>query len=191
MYHSFIFGTITIINIFNYMYYNCNKKHEKSLCLFFHLYFCILASFLYKDDDLIDCSTIYFVADSLINTYFNTFKIFNRFHHLFVLILIYFNEYLDKTIINFMGMHEVSTIVLCLIDLKIINKQLFEILFPLSFVLCRIIVFNYFLFFYVYDNYLYIPNVNYVVLFLLNTMNICIIIKMRLMQKIYKIFIHN
>jgi hypothetical protein len=145
-----------------------------------------MSSFVYKNNDLIECSAIYFISDSLINIYFRIFKTFNMFHHVFVLILLYYHKYLDMNIINLTGIHEITTIFLCLIDLKIINKQVFDILFPISFVLCRIIIFNFHVSFYVYDNYLNINYINYVILLLLNSMNIGIIIKMKLLQKIYK-----
>ena len=187
MYHSLFFGILTLVESSYYIYINRKTKHEKSLSLFFHLYFCIMSSFVYENLDLIECSTIYFISDSLINIYFKIFKTFNMFHHIFVLILLYYHEYLNKDIINLTGIQEVSTIVLCLIDLKIINKQVFEILFPITFVICRIIIFNYRVSYYIYNNYTNIDYINYVILLLLNTMNIGIIIKMRLLQKIYRL----
>ena len=180
------FGLLTLINSTHYLYFKRKIRHEKSFSLFFHLYFCVMSSFVYKNNDLIECSVIYFVTDSLINIYFRIFKIFNIFHHIFILILLYYHEYLDMNIINLTGIHEISTIFLCLIDLKIINKQVFEILFPISFVLCRLIVFNFHVVFYVYNNYMNIRYINYVVLLLLNIMNIGIVIKMKLLEKIYK-----
>lgn len=186
MYHTLFFGLLTLVNSFHYLYFNRKIKHEKSLSLFFHLYFCVMSSFVYKNNDLIECSTIYFITDSFINMYFKVFKTFNMFHHIFVLTLIYYHKNLDINIINLIGIQEISTIVLCLIDMRIINKRVFEVIFPISFVLFRIVIFNYKVIWYIYYNYTNIGWCNYIVLVLLNAMNIGIVIKMKLLHKIYK-----
>ena len=189
MFHSLLFGTISIVNIFFYVKINGKKTYEKSISLFFHLYFCILSTFVYKDDDLIHCAFIYFTADSVVNIYFNTFKTFNKFHHLFVIILLLCHENLDKDITNYSGMHEFSTIILCLIDLKLISKLTFEKIFPLSFIMCRLIIFNYYVCTHIFNNFKGINTLTMVVVFMLNIMNIGIVIKMRLVQKIVKLIL--
>ena len=68
------------------------------------------------------------------NIYFETFRMFNKFHHLIIFIFLIFHKNIDKNIINYSGMHEFSTIILCLIDMDLITKKQFEILFPISFV---------------------------------------------------------
>jgi hypothetical protein len=184
-FHSLFFGFLTLFDISFYIYKTPKEaKHSKSITLFFHLYFCIMSSFIYTYKDLINCSFIYFISDSFINIYYAVFKEFNKYHHIFVLILLYFNEYLDKNLINMTGIHEISTIVLCLIDLNIISKNTFEILFPISFVLCRIIIFNINVFIYLQSIRWNLDYINYTVLCLLNIMNVGIVIKMRLLQKI-------
>lgn len=188
--HTFLFGSITIINLIYYIFTYRKIYHDKAISTFFHLYFCILATFIYKDKDLIYCSLIYFIADSFLNTYFNCFKTFNKFHHLFVLFLIYNNEILDRTIINYSGMHEFSTIILCLIDLKMISKNTFENIFPISFIMCRLVVFNIMTLLYLNKISYQINNFNWMILTLLNTMNLGIVIKMRLVQKSYYTLIH-
>ena len=186
MYHVFLFFIISLIDLFRYFYLNYKKNHIKSISLFFHLYFCIFATFFYKNEDLVYCSYIYFISDSILNTYFKTFKTFNKVHHLLVFILLIFSERFDKYLINITGIHEFSTIILCLIDMKIINKTYFEILFPISFVLCRLIVYNFYILHYIYHNYYIINNETLIVLIILNIMNLGIAIKMRLFIKIYK-----
>lgn len=188
MFHTILFFIITLINLTSYIYLNNNKIHDKSISLFFHLYFCFCATFIYKNKDLINCSYIYFISDSFLNTYFKVFKNFNKFHHLLVFILLIFNENFDNYILNVTGIHEFSTIILCLVDMKIINKKYFEILFPISFVLCRLLIYNYYVLTYIYFNYSLINYQTLVVLFLLNTMNLAITLKMKLFIKIYKIF---
>ena len=64
-------------------------------------------------------------------------------------------------------MHEFSTIILCLIDMDLITKKQFEILFPISFVMCRIILFNYYVL-----NYLYYNDINMFTTFGLIVLNI-------------------
>jgi len=184
MIHSFIFGIITFVNIFYYTYFNYKVVHEKGISLFYHLYFCVLATFVYKNSDLIECSVIYFISDSLLNIYFNTFRTFNKYHHLFILTLLYFNEYLNKDIINYAGMHEFSTILLCLIDMKLIKKNVFDILFPISFIMCRLVIFNWYVLYYIYYNMEQMNTFTYIILILLNTMNFGIVIKMKLTNKI-------
>jgi hypothetical protein len=185
MFHSIIFGNITLFNLILYILKTPIKPRKKSISLFFHLYFCVYSSFVYKDNDLIECSFIYFIADSILNIYFNTFKTFNKFHHIFALTLLTFHSHLDKNIINYTGMHEFSTIILCLIDLNLINKNTFEKLFPISFIMCRIVIYNYYVYIYLQHNYINIPTI--AALGLLNIMNIGIILKMRLIQKVFKL----
>ena len=187
-FHSLFFGLLTLFDVLFYIYKTPkDMKHSKSITLFFHLYFCVMSSFIYTYEDLIDCSFIYFISDSFINIYYDVFKEFNKYHHIFVLILLYFNEYLDKNLINMTGIHEISTIVLCLIDLNIISKKTFEVLFPISFVLCRIVIFNINVFIYLYSKGWNVDYINYTVLCLLNIMNTGIVIKMRLLKKIYNL----
>lgn len=185
MFHPILFGLITTCNVIEFIFKNYNKKYYKSISLFFHLYFCVFSTFIYKDEDIIYCSYIYFTADSIINSYFKTFKTFNKYHHLLVFIFLFFHENIDKKILNYCGMHEFSTIILCLIDTDLITKKQFEILFPISFVMCRIILFNYYVL-----NYLYYNDINMFTTFgliVLNIMNIGITVKMKLLQKIFKI----
>jgi hypothetical protein len=189
MYNIILFFIITIFDLSRYICLYRKVKHEKSISLFFHLYFCIMTSFVYKNEDLIYCSYIYFIADSILNSYFKTFKTFNKFHHLLVFILLVFNDHFDNYIINITGIHEFSTIILCLIDMKIINKKLFEFLFPISFVLCRIVIYNIYVIPYIYYNYKNINNETIFVLYILNIMNIGITLKMKLLYKIYKIIL--
>ncbi len=183
--HSFLFAILTSFNIILYILTYNKKYHSKSISTFFHLYFCIFATFIYKDYDLIYCSTIYFIADSILNIYFNCFRTFNKIHHIFVLYLLYNHEYLDKTLINYSGIHEFSTIILCLIDMKLINKNTFENIFPISFIMCRILVFNILTFLYIQEISYQIDIFNCIIISLLNIMNIGIIIKMKLVQKSY------
>jgi len=189
MFHTILFLIITLIESSRFIYLYKNTFNEKNISLFFHLYFCFFATFIYKNEDLINCSYIYFIADSFLNTYFKVFKIFNKFHHLLVFILLLFNEKFDNYILNLTGMHEFSTIILCLSDMKIINKIYFEILFPISFVLCRLIIYNYYLIIYIYYNYYHINYETLLVVIILNLMNIGITLKMKLLPKIYKLFI--
>jgi hypothetical protein len=184
-FHIFLFTFITISNVLFYIFTYNKKYHSKPISTFFHLYFCILATFIYKDYDLINCSAVYFIADSLLNIYFNCFRTFNKIHHIFVLYLIYNHEYLNKTLINYSGIHEFSTIILCLIDLQIINKNKFEKIFPISFIMCRIFIFNILTFIYLYQISYQIDIFNWTIITLLNIMNIGIIIKMKLIQKSY------
>lgn len=184
--HSLFFALFTLMNILYYIRYN-KIAQQKSICMFFHLYFCFMSSFIYLDRDLIECSAIYFIADSFINIYYNVFKTFNKYHHIFALTLIYFNEYLDKKLINLTRMHEISTIFLCLFDMNLISKETFDILFPLNFVFCRLIFYNVNVIIYVSENYENIGSINYFVILLLNIMNLGITIKMRLLHKIYSV----
>ena len=188
MYHTILFLTITLINLLRYIYLNRKIKHDKTISLFFHLYFCVLATFIYKNDDLVYCSYIYFVADSFLNTYFNIFKTFNKFHHLLVFIILMFIDHFDNYLINITGIHEFSTIILCLFEMEIVSKKYFDLLFPTSFVLCRLIIYNYYVIPYIYINYNSINNETLFVIFILNTMNIAITLKMKLISKIYNIF---
>lgn len=187
--NSLIFGILTLTNI-SYYIYNTPKNyvHTKSISLIFHLYFCTMSSFVYQNEDLIECSFVYFIADSFINTYYNVFKTFNKYHHLFALALIYFNKYLDMELINMTGIQEVSTIVLCIIDMNIISKNTFEILFPITFVFCRLVLYNLMVLEYLQTKSYDVDVINYIVLVLLNVMNIGITIKMRLLQKIWFLF---
>jgi hypothetical protein len=183
--HTFLFAFITLINLVFYISTYNQIFHSKSISTFFHLYFCIFATFVYRDYDLIYCSLVYFIADSILNIYFNCFRAFNKIHHIFVLYLIYNHEYLNKTLINYSGIHEFSTILLCLIDLKIISKNTFENIFPFSFIICRIVIFNILTFLYIHEISYQIDMFNWIIISLLNIMNIAIIIKMRLLQKSY------
>ena len=187
MIHTITFGIITFINIFYYLYFNYKVTHEKSISLFYHLYFCVLTTFVYKNSDLIECSVIYFISDSILNTYFNTFRTFNKYHHLFVLTVLFFHKHLNMDISNYSGMHEFSTILLCLIDMKLITKNIFNLLFPISFIMCRIIVFNLCVLHYMYYNPNEINTFTYIILILLNTMNFSIVIKMKLINKIWNL----
>ena len=184
-FHIFLFTVITLLNLIFYISTYNQIFHSKSISTFFHLYFCIFATFVYRDYDLIYCSLVYFIADSILNIYFNCFRTFNKIHHIFVLYLIYNHEYLNKTLINYSGIHEFSTIILCLIDLKIISKNTFENIFPFSFIMCRIIIFNILTFLYIHQISYQIDMFNLMIISLLNIMNIGIIIKMRLIQKTY------
>lgn len=190
-YHAFSFAFITIINLIFYIFAYRKVYHPKPISTFFHLYFCILATFVYKDNDLIYCSTIYFISDSCLQIYFNSFKTFNKFHHLFVLFLIYNHEHLDKTIINYSGIHEFSTIILCLIDMQLISKNTFENIFPISFILCRIVIFNILVLSHLQKISFILDTFNYSILSLLNLMNLGIVIKMNLVQKSYYTILRN
>jgi hypothetical protein len=95
----------------------------------------------------------------------------------FACILLIYHKKFDEYLINLTGMHEFSTIILCLIDMQIINKNIFDILFPISFVFARIIIYNYFVINYIIINFQTINIETFIVIFLLNTMNICITIK--------------
>lgn len=182
-FHTFLFTFITTSNMLFYIFTYNKEYHSKPISTFFHLYFCILATFIYKDYDLIQCSAVYFIADSMLNIYFNCFRTFNKIHHLFVLYLIYNHKYLNKTIINYSGIQEFSTIILCLIDLKLISKNTFEKIFPISFIMCRIVIFNILILLYLHEISYHIDIFNLIIVSLLNSMNIGIIIKMRLVQK--------
>lgn len=188
--HSSLFLLITCINLIIFIVKNNKTKFEKnkSISLFFHLYYCIMVSFYFQDDDLIQCSYIYFIADSILNLYFDTFKTFNKYHHLFAFTLLIFNEHLDRYLINQTGVLEISTIVLCLIDLQLINKTMFEILFPISFVFCRLLLFNFLIFQYLWTINFQVSYFTLITIVLLNSMNLGIAIKMRLFTKIVVIF---
>ena len=123
----------------------------------------------------------------ILNTYFNTFRTFNKYHHLFVLTVLFFHKHLNMDISNYSGMHEFSTILLCLIDMKLITKNIFNLLFPISFIMCRIIVFNLCVLHYMYYNPNEINTFTYIILILLNTMNFSIVIKMKLINKIWNL----
>lgn len=189
MFHIILFFIITLIDLSRYIYIYKNKVHNKTISLFFHVYFCFFVTFIYKNEDLIICSCIYFISDSLLNTYFRVFKTFNKFHHLLILILLIFNKKFDKYILNLTGIHEFSTIFLCLSEMEIINKIYFDLIFPISFILCRLIIYNYYLVIYIYLNNFHINYETLLGVLLLNIMNIGITLKMKLLSKIYNLFI--
>lgn len=189
MFQTLIFFLLTNIN-FGFFVLKTprnffTENNNKSITLFFHLYFCIFASFILKDDDLIYCSYIYFIYDSILNSFYKTFKTFNKYHHLFAMVILLNNKYLEQNLINAAGILEVSTIVLCLIDLNLISKKTFDILFPSSFIFFRLVVFNFYVFDYLLKTTFDINIFNYIVILLLNIMNIGIVIKMKLVQKLF------
>ena len=71
MFHSIIFRNITLINIILYIIKTPINPREKSISLFFHLYFCVYSSFVYKDRDLIQCLFIIAFRKSIINSIYN------------------------------------------------------------------------------------------------------------------------
>ncbi len=150
-----------------------------------------MATFVWRGQDMTDCALTYFIADTVICKYFNELPTWVLGHHiiatiLFTLLKMNFMNWSDLAAQDTLLYFELSTIILDMYEMGIINKLLYDIVFPVVFVGSRLVVFNYV----VFSQYITIP-MNYdkfimlIPLTVLNLMNVFII------DNIYKTSIYN
>ena len=161
------------------------------LCSFYNLYFAIMATFVWRGQDMTDCALTYFIADTVICKYFNELPTWVLGHHIIATILLTlvkmnFMKWSDLTAQDTLLYFELSTIILDMYEMGIINKYLYDIVFPAVFVGSRLVVFNYV----VFSQYITIP-MNYDKLIMLLPLAVLNLMNDFITEKIYETSIYN
>lgn len=181
-----LFPLFIVIESIYYFYNKFNKISSvvnTGISLHFHLYFMVCLSFIWRNNYAIYSSIIYFISDLIFQKLNNSLTNFAIFHHSLVLFCCYNSDFICMKLFNLMTMHEISTIFMCLYDLKYISEYVYDKLFSISFIFFRLIAYN----FYVY--YEISCSFNYTVISLItlfNLMNIIIMFVMKLIPKIFQ-----
>ena len=158
---------------------------------FYHIYFAIMATFVWRGQEMTDCALTYFIADTVISKYFNELPDWVFGHHiiaatLFILAKMNFMNWSDLALQDTLCYFELSTIIIDMYELGILNKKLYDIIFPVVFVGARMVVFNYI----VFTQYITYPftrgsYILFIPFTVLNIMNVMIT------NKIYETSIYN
>lgn len=181
-----------LLVFFNTLYYFIYNKERKDTTLLWHLVFMIATTFVWRDDLLLYNLCIYFVCDLMYQKSIEKLSAFTLFHHflaLFSITLVYNTDVICNDIVNLSSMHEFSTIFMCLYEMKWISEKNYDRVFPISFILCRLVVFNICL------AYMYTTGVCncgipvLILLVLFNTMNAVIVYHLNLIGKIKEMII--
>ena len=144
----FLFPIFTLLEIFYYYlfqdYYTGRVNSSGGRTMYFHLYFMLCISFLWRDEEVVIGAYIYFIIDLLFQYLNKTCSTFTMVHHLFTIFVLLNSEYLFKFdgFFNLITINEVSTIIICLYDLGFISKRIFYLTYPITFVILRLFVFN-------------------------------------------------
>ena len=157
----FIYPFIAFFSILYHYIVMGNIKQESIL---FHFIFMIGSTMIWKDEILLYNTIIYFISDWIYSYINHKITWFSLFHHSFVcisIILIWCKIIsIDLQITNLTAYHELSTMLICLVDMRLISQQLYDNIFPITFILCRLIFFNIGLL-YLYFTEACVKNINY------------------------------
>ena len=149
-----------------------------------------MVSVIWRGDVLVNNFLLYFTTDLFNSFILKKLNPFTVFHHIFINVILLISKYtnmINNKIIDISWIFEVSSIPLALYHMGYISKPIYNILFSYSFILMRLIYYNYTM----YKAYLINRGLftNTVIGFyiLLNIMNCGIAWKMKLVQKLFAI----
>ena len=136
----------------------CDTKYKiqnkQSLTIFgfnhlYHIYFAIVSSFIQDTELLRNLAFCYFWSDMIIQYYKKCFTTFTLIHHSLTLLsqlptfYIFNSNYKELMYYyNLFQKQEISNIILNCFLFKIIPEKIYNILFPLTFIIFRVIYFN-------------------------------------------------
>lgn len=185
---------LPIVFLLNSFYYICVLKSNRKnipLTLYYHLYFMLNATFIWRGEKLINNFCFYFLSDLLLQLLNKSLNAFTLFHHIFGLTAIYNSNHICPLILNLSALQEFSTILLNLRDLNLISRKNFRKIFPISFILCRLVIPNYYIIF--NNSCETYNNTTLIIISIFNIMNICIVYVLDLfsIKKYTEIFIHQ
>ena len=184
----FLFGFIFVI-LFCCLTDNIQRNlHWKSegITTWYHLYFVIAVTFFARDYEIVVLSLIYFTFDCAYNYYYQILSTFTLVHHtVAVLGFLYMALYADVfDMANLICYFEFSTIILDMKEMRLVSQKVYDNTFPISFVISRLILFNYF---FISSQY-YEDLINFVFFILFNIINLGITYQLQLVSKIFKTF---
>jgi hypothetical protein len=149
-----------------------------------------MSALVWKGDLLVNHVLLHFIADLFNDKVSNKLTNFTVFHHtsMIIILLIYkLTNYINIKLIELCMIFEISTIPLVLFWMGYIPKPIYNILFSYSFIFVRLIYFNYTIYNAYLEDYSMFNNVIIGFYIFLNTMNIGIAWKMKLVQKLFAI----
>lgn len=169
---------------------NCCNLHTNKTLYLFNIYFYIMSALVWKGGGLINNALIYFITDLFNDKVSNKLTNFTVFHHTstIILFLIYkLTNYINIKLIELCMIFEISSIPLVLFYMGYIPKPVYNIVFSYSFIFVRLIYFNYTAYNMYLDDYIMFNNQIIGIYIFLNTMNVGIAWKMKLVQKLFAI----
>lgn len=169
---------------------NCCNLHTTKTYYLFHIYFYIMSAHVWKGDGLVNHVLIHFITDLLNEKVSNKLTNFTVFHHtsMIIIFLIYkLTNYINIKLIELCMVYELSTIPLTLFYMGYISKPIYNIIFSYTFIAVRLIYFNYTIYNAYLEDYSMFNTLIIGIYIFLNTMNIGIAWKMKLVQKLFGI----
>ena len=149
-----------------------------------------MVSFIWRGDVLVNNFLLYFTTDLFNEIIRKRHTPFIIFHHIFMIIIMLtskFTNTFNNKLIDMTTIFELSSIPLVLFYMGYISKPIYNLLFSYTFILMRLMYFNYI----IYNEYLtnrwLFTNTTILFYILVNIMNCGIAWKMRLVQKLFGI----
>jgi len=158
IFHIFAYSSIYLFDIFDNKYYikNIEKVRIGRFSGYYHIYFSCMSSFIWKDYVNFYLCLLYFTTDILFLKYFDKLSTFTFYHHIGCILsfLLYFLDFskFDIEMYNLICYMEYSSIILSLYHKNIISKDIYNVFFPIIFIIARFGLFNYIFLSKNYDN---------------------------------------
>ena len=194
---TLIYLCVFLYDCFNYKLFNKELdsrliEFEKGrFACYYHVVFMSSVVFILDGKDSFSLSLIHFPLDMLYLYRIDKLSTFSKYHHIFAIGILLSYLLFDMPT-YFVGENikviEISTLILVLKNIKFISEKSFNYFFPSSFIIGRLFLYNIMNIQRIKEKIIYLSMekrvlyLNYY--FLINLMNICISIKMRLFNKI-------
>ena len=149
-----------------------------------------MSALVWKGDVLVNHVLIHFTTDLFNDKVSNKLTNFTVFHHtsMIIIFLTYtLTNYINIKLIELCMVYELSTIPLVLFYMGYIPKPIYNIIFSYVFIAVRLIYFNYTIYNAYLEDYSMFNTLIIGIYIFLNTMNIGIAWKMKLVQKLFTI----
>ena len=149
-----------------------------------------MSALVWKGDLLINNFIIYFSTDLFNDLISKRVTPFTIFHHILMIIFMIMSKLTNtpnSKLIDISAIFEVSSIPLVLFYMGYIPKPIYNILFSYTFILMRLMYFNYIIYNAYLTNRWLFTNTTILFYILVNIMNCGIAWKMRLVQKLFGI----
>ena len=153
---------------------------------YFHLYFMIITSFYWRNEQLADAFCIYFILDFIFQKLNQSLSSFTIFHHSLGLLTCYFYYigYFCPEILNISSLFEVSTIIMCLYDLGYLSEKLYKKFFAFTFILFRLLISNSLLIYTIYNGHCEITILSGIILTTFTLLNLAITYSLNLIPNL-------
>lgn len=149
-----------------------------------------MVSFIWRGDVLVNNFLLYFTTDLFNEIIRKRHTPFIIFHHILMIIIMLtskFTNTFNNKLIDMTTIFELSSIPLVLFYMGYISKPIYNLLFSYTFILMRLMYFNYIIYNAYLTNRWLFTNTTILFYILVNIMNCGIAWKMRLVQKLFGI----